>query len=69
MIGWAGRNAGFVPYLQIGENRHKPMVRTIHKHTAIRLFFPSESYHARERVADYLECVAEEMVLAVSIAF
>jgi hypothetical protein len=63
-----GKNSGFVPFLQIGDNRHKALCRTIHKHTKIRLFFPNRSFFARDQVVDYLESVAGEMMDAVAQA-
>lgn len=63
-----GKNSGFVPYLQIGDNKHKDLCRTIHKHTKIRLFFPSGCFHSRDEVVEYLESVAEEMIAAVNDA-
>jgi hypothetical protein len=63
-----GKNSGFVPFLQISDNRHKSMCRTLHKHTKIRLFFPERSFHSRNQVVDYFESIAEEMLDAVEKA-
>jgi hypothetical protein len=63
-----GKNSGFVPFLQIGDNRHKSMCRTLHKHTKIRLFFPERSFHSRNQVVDYLEVIAKEMLDTVEKA-
>jgi Domain found in Dishevelled, Egl-10, and Pleckstrin (DEP) len=59
-----GKLDGFVPFLQISENRHKPMTRTLCKSGRIRLFFAEDSFAARETVVGYLEAVAEEMMEA-----
>jgi hypothetical protein len=63
-----GKLAGFVPFLQISENRHKSMVRTLCKSGRIRLFFAKDSFVARENVVEYLEAVATEMMEAADEA-
>jgi hypothetical protein len=63
-----GKLAGFVPFLQISENRHKSMVRTLSKVGKIRLFFSKDSFATRENVVNYLEDVATEMIDATNKA-
>jgi Domain found in Dishevelled, Egl-10, and Pleckstrin (DEP) len=63
-----GKLSGFVPFLQISENRHKEEVRTLPKKGRIRLFLSSQNFHARIEVANRLEAVAEEMMSTVAEA-
>ena len=63
-----GKNAGFVPFLQIGDNRHKRSIRTLPKTGTIRLFFTQDGFSARDEVCDRLEEVAKEMLDTVAEA-
>ena len=63
-----GKNAGFVPFLQIGDNRHKRSIRTLPKAGKIRLFFVQGGFYARDEVVDRLEEVAKEMMDTVAQA-
>jgi hypothetical protein len=61
-----GKLSGFVPFLQIKDNRHKTIIRTLNKYAQISVFY--RSIVARNQVADYLESVAQEMLNAVGDA-
>jgi hypothetical protein len=63
-----GKLSGFIPFLQIKENRHKSLVRTLSKAGTIRLFFSCECFHARDTVAVLLEAIAAEMIETVKQA-
>lgn len=55
-----GKLSGFVPFLQISEDKHRTQIRTLPKKSAMRIFFHTEELRdaAAERVAD----VGEEML-------
>eukprot|EP00934_Nitzschia_sp_Nitz4_P004621 Nitzschia sp. Nitz4//scaffold136_size62208//53331//58820//NITZ4_006378-RA/size62208-processed-gene-0.42-mRNA-1//-1//CDS//3329535648//4611//frame0 len=56
-----GTLAGFVPFLQISENRHKVFIRPLSKSRKVRLFFGKSGFEAREQVARRLEEITMEM--------
>jgi hypothetical protein len=55
-----GKLSGFVPFLQLYEDKHKTQIRTLPKKSAMRIFFHTEALRdaAAEKVAD----VGEEML-------
>jgi hypothetical protein len=57
-----GKLSAFVPFLQIGENRHKGLIRTLSKDGIVRLFFSSASAKSREIAVANLERICEEML-------
>jgi hypothetical protein len=60
-----GKLSAFVPFLQIGENRHKNLIRTLPKKGTLRLFFKKDSRRGRCIAAGKLEAVGEEMAETV----
>ena len=63
-----GKLSAFVPFLQIGENRHKRLIRTLPKDGTLRLFFPSASAKSRDIAVANLERICEEMLDTTSRA-
>jgi hypothetical protein len=63
-----GKLSGFVPFLQIGENKHKSKIRPPSKEGVVRVFYPGEARRARDIAAENLEHVAEEMIQTVKKA-
>ena len=61
-----GKHSAFVPFLQIGENKHKAQVRTLGKEARVRVFFPTR--RARDAAAFNLEHDCEGMVKTVELA-
>jgi hypothetical protein len=61
-----GKLGGYVPFLQIGENRHKNLIRTLPKAGTLRVYFTS--YQSRDLVIEKLEHVTEEMMDLVAQA-
>jgi hypothetical protein len=57
-----GKLSAFVPFLQIGENRHKGLIRTLSKDGAVRLFFPPASAKSRDVAVANLKRICEEML-------
>lgn len=55
-----GKLSGFVPFLQLYEDKHKSQIRTLPKKSAMRIFFQTQELRddAAERVAD----IGEEML-------
>jgi len=58
--------SGYVPFLQIHEDRHKDKVRIPPKSDRTRIFFKTEK--ARDEVREYLECISKDMSSMVSRA-
>jgi len=63
-----GKLSGFVPFLQLGENKHKSKIRPPSKEGVVRLFYPGEARRARDIAAENLERVAHEMMQTVTRA-
>lgn len=63
-----GKLSGFVPFLQIGENKHKAKIRPPSKGGVVRVFYPGEARRARDIAAENLERVALEMIETVKKA-
>lgn len=63
-----GKVAGFVPFLQIGDNKHKKKIRPPSKQSVVRIFYPAESRRGRDIAADVLERVGQEMIATVANA-
>lgn len=63
-----GKLSGFVPFLQIGTNKHKSKIRPPTKDGVIRVYYPGESRRARDLAAEFVERVAQEMIEAVAKA-
>jgi len=61
-----GKLSGFVPFLQIHEEKHKHIVRWPPRDGSIRLYFKSEA--ARNRAALELTSISDQMVATVSEA-
>eukprot|EP00567_Pseudictyota_dubia_P012368 CAMPEP_0197444196 /NCGR_PEP_ID=MMETSP1175-20131217/9732_1 /TAXON_ID=1003142 /ORGANISM="Triceratium dubium, Strain CCMP147" /LENGTH=622 /DNA_ID=CAMNT_0042974939 /DNA_START=63 /DNA_END=1931 /DNA_ORIENTATION=- len=61
-----GMLSGFVPFLQIHEERHKHMIRTLPREGKIRVYFGAAS--TRDEAAQTLGIVAKDMIQAVSRA-
>lgn len=63
-----GRLSGFVPFLQIGENKHKNKIRPPSKEGVVRVFYPGHARRGRDVAAERLERVALEMIQTVEDA-
>lgn len=63
-----GKLSGYVPFLQIGENKHKSKIRPLSKEGVVRVFYPGNARRARDIAADKLARVANEMIRAVEKA-
>jgi hypothetical protein len=60
-----GKLSGFVPFLQIGENKHKSKIRPPSKEGVVRVFYPADSRRGRDIAAEKLERVGLEMIETV----
>ena len=63
-----GKLSGFVPFLQISENKHKSRIRPPSKDGVVRVFYPHDGRRARDIAAETLERVAREMIEIVAKA-
>jgi hypothetical protein len=63
----SGALSGFVPFLQISEERHKKEVGTLPQDARIRVYFKSSA--SRDRAVAALEPVKQEMLAAVRCAY
>lgn len=63
-----GKLSGFVPFLQIGENKHKSKIRPPSKEGVVRVFYPGEARRGRDLAAEKLERCALEMIETVEAA-
>jgi hypothetical protein len=61
-----GKHSAYVPFLQIGENKHKSLVRTLSKESTVRIFFATVK--ARNAAAYTLENNCNDMVNTVEMA-
>jgi hypothetical protein len=61
-----GKHSAYVPFLQIGENKHKSLVRTLSKESTVRIFFAT--FNARNAAAYTLENDCDDMVNTVEEA-
>ena len=61
-----GALSGFVPFLQISDERHKRRICVSPPSASTRVFYPSEA--ARSSARSALQCVLDEMLAAVSAA-
>lgn len=59
-----GKLSGYVPFLQIGDNRHKRLIRTLSKAGRIRIFFPFTC----KKVMAYLHKIERDMASRVEQA-
>ena len=60
-----GKLSGFVPFLQIGENKHKSKIRPPSKEGVVRIFYPGEARRGRDIAAEKLERIGLEMIETV----
>lgn len=63
-----GKLSGYVPFLQISNNKHKKDVKAISKESTVRIFYSKESRGARDLAVEKLEAVAVEMIETVKMA-
>jgi len=63
-----GKLSGFVPFLQIGENKHKSKIRPPSKEGVVRVFYPREARRGRDIAAEKLERIGLEMIQTVEEA-
>eukprot|EP00591_Stephanopyxis_turris_P005061 CAMPEP_0195516170 /NCGR_PEP_ID=MMETSP0794_2-20130614/6972_1 /TAXON_ID=515487 /ORGANISM="Stephanopyxis turris, Strain CCMP 815" /LENGTH=727 /DNA_ID=CAMNT_0040644695 /DNA_START=38 /DNA_END=2221 /DNA_ORIENTATION=- len=61
-----GELSGFVPFLQIFEEKHKHVIRSLKKGTLMRCFY--STIEARDEVVEWLEHIAREMIAQVEEA-
>ncbi|CAB9497546.1 Rac exchanger 2 protein [Seminavis robusta] len=57
-----GKLSGFVPFLQIGSNKHKKQVRRLSPNHMVKVFYGSECRRARDVATAELEKVLLEMI-------
>jgi len=63
-----GKLSGFVPFLQIGENKHKSKIRPPSRDSLVRVYYPGHARRGRDIAAEKLERVALEMIQTVESA-